>query len=109
MGETAQGTRRPRSGVRAEPGEGSGGTAADPRVAGEEHVRVSHAAGTVIEMDADGNVSLVEAGGNIKLGSGALKKLVNETLLDLFNQHTHPYQNGTPVYGWAAPPATETQ
>ncbi|MHC5056061.1 MAG: HEAT repeat domain-containing protein, partial [Planctomycetota bacterium] len=76
---------------------------------GEEHVRVSHAAGTVIEMDAGGNVLLVEAGGNIKLGSGALKKLVNETLLDLFNQHTHPYQNGTPVYGWAAPPATETQ
>jgi len=76
---------------------------------GEEYVRVSHAAGTVIEMDAGGNVSLVESGGNVRLGSGALKKLVNETLLDLFNQHTHPYQNGTPVYGWAAPPATETQ
>jgi len=76
---------------------------------GEEHVRLSHAAGTVIEMDAAGNVSLVESGGNVKLGSGALRKLVNETFKELFDQHTHPYQNGTPVYGWAAPPATETQ
>jgi hypothetical protein len=60
-------------------------------------------------MDADGNVSIVEAGGNVKLGSGSLLKLVNETLRELFNSHTHPYQNGTPVYGWAAPPAGETQ
>jgi uncharacterized protein involved in type VI secretion and phage assembly len=79
---------------------------------GGEFVRLSHSAGTVIEMDADGNVSIVnsgEAGDNVKLGSGVLKKLVNETLRDLFNNHTHPYQNGTPVYGWAAPPASETQ
>ena len=76
---------------------------------GEERLRISHPAGTVIEMDADGDVSLIESGGNVKLGSGALKRLVNDTFKALFNQHTHPYQNGTPVYGWAAPPATETQ
>jgi len=76
---------------------------------GEEYVRVSHKAGALVEIDRDGNIALVETGENVKLGSGALKKLVNETLKDLFNQHTHPYQNGTPVYGWAAPPATETQ
>ena len=60
-------------------------------------------------MDKDGNVSLVDAGANVKLGSGSLLKLVNETLKELFNSHTYPYQNGTPVYGWAAPPAQETQ
>jgi uncharacterized protein involved in type VI secretion and phage assembly len=76
---------------------------------GEEHVRVSHRSGALVEIDRDGNIALVETGENVKLGSGALKRLVNETLKDLFNQHTHPYQNGTPVYGWAAPPATETQ
>jgi uncharacterized protein involved in type VI secretion and phage assembly len=78
---------------------------------GEEFVRVSHKAGTLIEIDKDGNVALVDAGANVKLGSGSLQKLVNETLKDLFNNHTHPYQNGTPVQGWAVPPAPsgETQ
>jgi uncharacterized protein involved in type VI secretion and phage assembly len=72
---------------------------------GDESVRLSHAAGTVIEMDKDGNVALIDAGANVKLGSGSLLKLVNETLRDLFNSHTHPYQNGTPVQGWAVPPS----
>lgn len=78
---------------------------------GDESVRLSHATGTVIEMDKDGNVALVDAGANVKLGSGALLKLVNDTFKDLFNSHTHPYQNGTPTYGWAVPPAPsgETQ
>ena len=74
-------------------------------VEGDEFVRVLHAGGTVVEMDKDGNVSLVEAGGNVKLGSGSLLRLVNDTFHALFNQHTHPYQNGTPTQGWAVPPS----
>jgi len=76
---------------------------------GEESVRVSHKAGALVEIDRDGNIALFETGENVKLGSGALLRLVNDTFQALFNQHTHPYQNGTPVYGWAAPPAMETQ
>jgi uncharacterized protein involved in type VI secretion and phage assembly len=72
---------------------------------GEEFVRVSHKSGALVEIDKEGNVALVETGDNVKIGSGPLNKLVNETLKDLFNNHTHPYQNGTPVQGWAVPPS----
>ncbi len=74
-------------------------------VDGDELVRLSHKSGAMVEIDKDGNVALFEAGDSVKLGTGALKKLVNETLKDLFNNHTHPYTNGTPTQGWAVPPS----
>ena len=72
---------------------------------GAEYVRLSHTSGALVEMDSEGNVLLTPTGDNVKIGSGSLMKLVNETLKDLFNNHTHPYQNGTPTQGWAVPPS----
>ena len=77
-------------------------------VDGSEFVRLKHQNGSTIEMDAGGNIVITDAGANVKIGSGTLQRLVNETLTDLFNSHTHAYQNGVPSEGWATPPALQT-
>ena len=59
-------------------------------------------------VEAGGNVVITDAGANVKIGSGTLQRLVNETLAELFNSHTHAYQNGVPSEGWAMPPAPQT-
>jgi uncharacterized protein involved in type VI secretion and phage assembly len=76
---------------------------------GAEYMRLSHASGALIEMDSEGNVLLTPTGDSVKIGSGELKKLVTDALQDLFNNHTHPYQNGTPTQGWAVPPTPTGQ
>ena len=51
----------------------------------------------------------LESSTGLSLGGDVIGySLVNETLTDLFNSHTHAYQNGVPSEGWAAPPAPQT-
>jgi phage baseplate assembly protein V len=48
-----------------------------------------------IEIEAPNQKVTIKASGDIEIGNGSLKKLVNEEFKDLFNNHTHGYVEGT--------------
>ncbi len=57
---------------------------------GSEKVSVTHKDGSMVEMDSDGNVSLVNVSGkNVKLGAGALQTLLLSTARTALEGHVH--------------------
>jgi len=58
----------------------------------EEDITVCHFTGSNIILRKNGDIEIKQkAGQKVKLGSGTLKKLLNETAVTIYNGHTHPF------------------